>query len=97
MKSLFSPKVRARIVVRTVFSPIALLSFQSLVRERNVLGVMEYVPNSHVQIDVEAPKALIDALLQDMIAAPFIPTYARPFQISWMPFEGRYQTFRVSM
>ena len=97
MKWIFSPKVRARVIVPTVVAPQNLLILQEMARHRKVMGCMEYIPSRQVEFDLEAPKVAIEALMGDIVEAPFIPAGARALQVNWLPYEGRYHTFRVAL
>lgn len=97
LRSLFSPKVRARIVLRTVLSTHAYVLLQALVREQNPMGWMRYVPSSHVEMDLEAPRSRIEDLIVDISKASFLPQHTGILEVSWMEYDKRFETFRVAM
>lgn len=95
IKELFSPKVKARIVIRAALSREGILRLQELVSFYSVLGWMNAVPFSHVLLELEGPRARIEKVIQRMRIAPFMAG-GKVMEVTWMPYQGNFHSFRMA-
>jgi hypothetical protein len=94
-KALFSPKVRAKVIIRGSFNKQRLVPIHDHVRAWSMPGFMRAVPESHIEIELEGRQANLERHLDDFGRNPLLRG-ARVMEITLLPYRGQYGEFRFA-